>query len=145
MTSFWNRRRRSFDLEGELRKGRPEARDEFVASVADRVRGERRVFRSARLAIAVALTIAMLVALAPVGAFGFGASAVNEVAKTAARVAAAPAARHVLKGTAAQTQYPGKKCPKGTKRKGNKCVKVKKPPKKKKGARVKKRGPSFTG
>jgi hypothetical protein len=141
---FWNRRRRSFDLEGELRRGRPEPRDEFVASVADRVRGERRVFRSARLAIAVALTIAMLVALAPVGAFGFASSAVNEAAKTAARIAST-SSRHVLKGTAAQTQYPGKKCPKGTKRKGSKCLKVKKPPKKKKGARVKKRGPSFTG
>ncbi|MGB2952754.1 MAG: hypothetical protein WBB74_05100 [Gaiellaceae bacterium] len=123
-----------------MRTGRPEPRDEFVASVASRVRGERRVFRSARVAAAVALTIAMLAALAPVGAFGFAASAVSDVAKTASRIAG-PVSHHrvVVKNSPAQSQYK-KKCQKGTKPKGKKCIKVKKAR-----AKVKKRGPRFTG
>jgi hypothetical protein len=138
--SFWNRRR-ALDLEAELRQNRPEPRSEFVEMVATQVRGARRTTRGGlRVALAGALTVALLAALAPVGALGSASDAAKGLVNAAARVTGTHV-RPTAKRTPAQNQY-SKKCPKGTKKKGSRCVKVKK---KAKGARVSRRGPRFTG
>lgn len=142
MKSFWNRRR-SFDIEGELRQNRPEPRSEFVTSLATEIRSRRRTARPrARVALAGALSVALLAALAPVGALGSASSAAKGIVSVATRVAGTQAAPNRAKSTAAQDQYRPKKCPKGTKKKGQRCIKVKK---KAKHARVSRRGPRFTG
>jgi hypothetical protein len=139
--SFWSRRR-SLDLEAELRSKKPEPRSEFVRSLAEHVRPERPTAR-VRVALAGALSVALLAALAPVGALGSAGSAAKGIANAAARVLATHA-RPVARHTPAANQYAKKKkvCPKGTRRHGTKCVKVKT---KVKGARVTHRGPRFTG
>lgn len=141
MKSFWSRRR-SFDVEGELRHNRPEPRSEFVTNLAAHVRTQRRTARAGlRVALAGALTVALLAALAPVGALGSATSAAEGLVSVATRVAGTHS-RPTAANSPAQNQYKKKKCPKGTKRKASKCVKVKK---KAKGARVSRRGPRFTG
>jgi hypothetical protein len=140
--SFWSRRR-SLDLEAELRQNRPEPRSEFVASLAEHVRSDHRPARGGlRVALAGVVTIALLAALAPVGALGSATSAARGIANVAARVVGTQSSPTAPKSTAAQDQYRPKKCPTGTKKKGKRCVKVKK---KAKGARVSRRGPRFTG
>ena len=136
MSSFW--KRHDDGLEGELRRNRPEPRDEFVASVAERVQPRRRrSFGGARLGVAVALTIAMLAALAPIGAASYAGSAAVRLVSAASH-ALGPAAHSsaASKGTPASKQY-----------KKPKKHKKKKPPKKKSGrAGVRaRRGPAFTG
>ena len=141
MKSFWSRKR-SYDVEAGLRENRPEPRAEFVASLAEHVRTEKRSARAgARLALAGALTVALLAALAPVGALGAAGSASKGVVNAASRVLGTHS-RPTAKHSPAQDQYLRKSCPKGTKRKGKKCLKVKK---KAKGARISRRGPRFTG
>jgi hypothetical protein len=140
--SFWSRQR-EFDLEEELRRNKPEPRRDFVVNLAERVRTNRRTARAGvRVGLAGALTIALLAALAPVGALGNAGSAAKGIVNAATRVVATHA-RPVAGQTPAANQYnKKKKCPKGTKKKGTKCVKVKKATK---GARVSRRGPRFTG
>jgi hypothetical protein len=139
---FWSRDK-SFDIEDELRRARPEPRSEFVVSLAERLRAPRRGARAGlRVALAGALTTALLAALAPVGALGSAGSAANGLVNAALRVAATHT-RPVASQTPAANQYKKKKkCPKGTKKKGTKCVKAKHGVK---GARVRHRGPHFTG
>ena len=140
MKSLWNRRT-PLDLEAELRQNRPEPRSEFVEMVATQVRGARRTARGGlRVALAGALTVALLAALAPVGALGSASDAAKGLVNAASRVTGTHV-RPTKKRTPAQNQY-SKKCPAGTKKKGSRCVKVKK---KAKGARVSRRGPRFTG
>jgi hypothetical protein len=136
-------RQRSFNIEDELRRARPEPRSEFVVSLAERLRAQRRGARSGlRVALAGALTTALLAALAPVGALGSAGSAAERLVNAATRVAATHT-RPVASQTPAANQYKKKKkCPKGTKKKGTKCVKAKHGVK---GARVRHRGPHFTG
>jgi len=69
------------DLEARLRAERPEPRPEFLASVADRVRSDRRRARSGgfRLAFAGGLTAALLVALASVGGLSYAATSSTHV------------------------------------------------------------------
>jgi hypothetical protein len=138
---FWSRYESS-DIEDELRRARPEPRSEFVVSLAERVRAQRRDARPGlRVALAGALTVALLAALAPVGALGSAGSAAKGMVNAATRVAATHT-RPVASQTPAANQYnKKKKCPKGTKKKGTKCVKAKSGVK---GARVR-RGPHFTG
>jgi hypothetical protein len=140
--SFWSRRR-SYDVEGELRANRPEPRSEFVSSLAEHVRSGRRPARGGlRVALAGVLTVVLLAALAPVGALGSAGDAAKGLVSAASHVVgthARPTAGH----TPAKNQYlRKKKCPKGTKKKGSRCIKVKK---KAKGARVARKGPRFTG
>jgi len=141
--SFWNRRR-SHGIEEELRRNRPEPRSEFVTSLAEHVRNDRRSARAGvRVALAGALTVALLAALAPVGALGSAGSAAEGIVNAATRVVsthARPVARHTP--AASQYAHKKKKCPKGTKLKGKRCVKVKS---KAKAARASRRGPHFTG
>jgi hypothetical protein len=94
------------------------------------------------VALAGALTVALLAALAPVGALGSAGSAAKGIVNAATRVVATHT-RPVATQTPAANQYnKKKKCPKGTKKKGTKCIKAKKATK---GARVSRRGPRFTG
>jgi hypothetical protein len=142
MKRFW-RRDESSDIEDELRRARPEPRAEFVVTLAERVRAQRRRAPAGlRVALAGALTVALLAALAPVGALGAAGSAARGMVNAATRVAATHT-RPVANQTPAGNQYrTKKKCPKGTKKKGTKCVKAKHGVK---GARVRRRGPHFTG
>lgn len=135
MSSFW--KRHESGLEGELRRRRVEPSGEFVASVANRVR-PRRERRGLRVGVAVALTIGMLAALAPIGAASYAGGAAIRVVSAASH-ALGPAA-HANKSAAkspATAQYKKKK-------------KKKKPPhrhaKKSSRAGVRaRRGPRFTG
>jgi hypothetical protein len=140
--SFWSRRR-SYDVEGELRANRPEPRSEFVTSLAEHVRTERRRSRAGvRVALAGALTVALLAALAPVGALGSANNAAKGLVTAASHVVGTHS-RPTGKSTPARDQYKKKtNCPRGTKKKGKRCIKVKK---KTKGARAARRGPRFTG
>jgi Skp family chaperone for outer membrane proteins len=83
MTRFWKRGSDRFDLEGELRKSRPEPRSSFVHSLSEHVRESRARPRVAgvRLAAAGVLTAALLVSLAGFGGIGYAASAVKQVAQ----------------------------------------------------------------
>jgi hypothetical protein len=140
--SFWSRQR-SFDVEEQLRRNKPEPRSDFVANLAEHVRTDRRTSRGGmRVALAGALTVALLAALAPVGALGSAGSAAKGIVNAATRVVATHA-RPVASHTPALNQYSKKKsCPKGTKKKGAKCIKKAKGTK---AARVSRRGPRFTG
>jgi hypothetical protein len=143
MRSFWSRQR-SFDVEEALRRDKPQPRTEFVAHLAEHVRTHRRIAGTGlRVALAGALTVALLAALAPVGALGSASSAAKSMVNAASRVAATQT-RPVARQTPAANQYrKAKKCPKGTKKKGSKCIKAKRAVK---GVRVSRRGsPRFTG
>ena len=69
------KRFRDDDLERRLRRGRPEPREDFVHSLAERVRSDRQRSRrrAFRIAFVGALTVAMLAALASVGGLGYAA------------------------------------------------------------------------
>jgi hypothetical protein len=140
--SFWSRQR-SFDVEEELRRHKPEPRSDFVTHLAEHVRTDSRTARGGlRIALAGAVTVALLAALAPVGALGSAGSAAKGIVNAATRVVATQA-RPVASHTPAGNQYNKKKaCPKGTKKYGLKCIKAKRATK---GARVSRRGPHFTG
>lgn len=144
MSRFWKRRGDS-ELEGELRRLRPEAREELVASVADRVRGPRKVYRGVRVGVAIALSVGLLAALAPVGAAGYaGGAAANLVSAAAHVVVPAGKAGKASKSSPASDQY---KKPKMKKKKPTVHKKAhKKKHKKKSAAGVRtRRGPHFTG
>src|SRR3990172_8839731 len=86
MGGNWSRRRKPLDLERELRESRPEPRDDFVRSLAERVRPDRRVpLAPLRIGLAAALTAALLVALAAFGGFSYGRSGANQGVKAAER------------------------------------------------------------
>lgn len=142
MKRFWSRDGSSV-IEDELRRARPEPRSEFVVTLAERVRAQRRGARAGlRVALAGAMTVALLAALAPVGALGSAGSAAEGMVNAATRVAATHTRPVASQTPAANQYYKKKKCPKGTKKKGTKCIKAKRAVK---GARVSRRGPRFTG
>jgi hypothetical protein len=118
---------------------RAEPSDELVNRLADRTRGPRKVYRGLRTGIAVALTVGLLGALAPIGAASYAGKAASNLVVAAARVVSANS--HAIpsaKGTPASHQYKKPKKPKKHK---------KKPPKKKGAAAGQRarRGPHFTG
>src|SRR5215207_8802752 len=133
---YWRRRHEPFDLEAELRGGRPEPTPDFVQKLEARVRenGRTRV-GSLRVAFVGALTAVMLVALASVGGVGNASLAARDAAVSVTRVVS-PTERVVvvLKKSAAIDQYK----PKAKK----KTKKVKKGTKGKVRARTR---PPFTG
>jgi hypothetical protein len=80
LVRFW-KRRGGLDLEAELRAARPEPRRELLHTLTERVREDGRAplrRRAPRLALAGALTAAMLAALASVGGFGYAATAARQ-------------------------------------------------------------------
>jgi hypothetical protein len=140
---YWRRRHEAFDLESELRAGRPEPTPEFISRLEARVRddGRSRV-GSLRVAFVGALTAVMLLALASVGGVGYAASAAKGAGGTVKRVFVPNDLITVIKRSPARDQYdrPAKKKQKKAQKKAKK--------KKGKGAKGKVRArtrPPFTG
>jgi len=77
------RRNRDPELEHELKAARPEPRDAFVTELTSRIDEATRPRRARRfnprLAFATGLAIAMLVAAASVGGFGYAATAASHI------------------------------------------------------------------
>jgi|SRR5215210_7434354 len=135
---YWRRRHEGFDLEAELRAGRPEPAPELMNRLEARVRhdGRSRV-GSLRVAFVGALTAVMLLALASVGGVGYASSAAQDAAVSVKRVVSPRDVITVLKRSPAMDQY----------KKPKKAKKVKKA-KKGKGAQGRVRArtrPPFTG
>lgn len=81
----WNRRGGHGDLEQMLRSDRPQPREDFVRALAARAGADaarRELRRRPRVALAGALTAAMLAVAAAFGGFGYAASAVQHVASS---------------------------------------------------------------
>jgi hypothetical protein len=123
---FFRERHEGLDLERELRATRPEPRSEFVHTLEDRVRADRRRARGGfRVAFVGALTACMLFALASVGGLGYAGSAVGDVAVTAKRIVKKKGPKIVKKSSAASQYGPAKKATK-KKAKAKKKVAAKK-------------------
>jgi hypothetical protein len=139
---YWRRRQEPFDLEAELRAGRPEPSSEFVHRLETRVKDHGRSRTgSLRVAFVGALTAVMLISLASVGGLGYASSAGRDAVVSVKRVVTPKRVVRVLKKSAAIQQYGPKK---PTKKKAKKAKKVKKG----KGAKGRVRArtrPPFTG
>ena len=99
------------ELERRLRDQRPEASDEFVQSVAARVRSSRHPSARPRLTLAFALSLALLVSLAAFGGVGAASNALHSSAsavKTAVGGDKNKPRGGKSKGTPAHSQYHGK-------------------------------------
>jgi hypothetical protein len=103
---YWRKRHEGFDLESELRAGRPEPTPELISRLEARVRNDGR-FRagSLRVAFVGALTAVMLLALASVGGVSYASSAARDAAVSVQRVVAPNDVIEVLKRSPAQDQY----------------------------------------
>jgi hypothetical protein len=134
---YWRRRHEPFDLEAELKTGRPEPAPEFVHKLEGRVRNSgRSTVGALRVAFVGALTAVMLIALAGVGGVGYASSAARDAAVGVKRVVTPKRVVRVLKKSPAIDQY------------GRKAKKKVKKAKKGKGAKGKVRArtrPPFTG
>ncbi|HEX7255195.1 MAG TPA: hypothetical protein VF236_04645 [Gaiellaceae bacterium] len=119
---YWRRRQEGFDLEAELRAGRPEPAPEFIDRLEARVRNSGRARAgSLRVAFVGALTAVMLLALASVGGVGYASSAAQDAAVSVKRVVAPKDVIKVLKRSPAIDQYKkpkAKKVKKAKKKKG---------------------------
>jgi hypothetical protein len=95
-------KRRKFDLEKQLRAGRPQPRDEFAQALADEVASSRATTRSplGRVGLALALTGLIVVALASFGGIGYASSSASHAVKKQSK-------QHVrvVKTSAAHAQY----------------------------------------
>ena len=101
--------RREDDLEHELRSHRPEPRRELVDGIAAMVgrKSRRGSGRRARAGVAVAISVAMLVALGAAGQLSYAANGVTRAVSSAVHVIA-PAKAHIVPASAlssAQAQY----------------------------------------
>jgi hypothetical protein len=93
------RNRQQFNLERELRAGRPQPRADFVESLAAEVRSRPpQRTRIGRVGLAFALSGLIVVALASFGGVGYASSAVSHAVKK-------PAAKEVQVASAASAQY----------------------------------------
>jgi hypothetical protein len=89
-----------------LRTHRAPPRDEFVSSVASRVRGADRPPATSRPALAVALSVAVIVAVGALGGVGYADSAAHQVASEVRQAVSAPGAATLHRQlTPADTQY----------------------------------------
>lgn len=105
---YWRKRHEAFDLEAELRAGRPEPAPEFVHRLEARVRHDGRTRAgSLRVAFVGALTGIMLLALAAVGGVGYASSAARDAAVSVKRVVAPKDVITILKRGSALDQYGG--------------------------------------
>lgn len=103
---YWRKRHEEFDLEAELRAGRPEPTPELISRLEARVRNDGRSRAgSLRVAFVGALTAVMLLALAAVGGAGYASSAARDAAVNVQRVVAPNDVIEVLKRSPAQDQY----------------------------------------
>jgi hypothetical protein len=140
---YWRKRQEPFDLEAELRAGRPEPSSEFVNRLETRVRNHGRSRGgSLRVAFVGALTAVMLISLASVGGAGYASSAARDAAVSVKRVVTPKKVVRILKKSPAMDQYDKRK-PK-TKKKAKKVKKAKKGQGAKGRVRARTR-PPFTG
>ncbi len=103
---YWRKRHEAFDLEAELRAGRPEPAPEFVHRLEARVRLDGRTGAgSLRVAFVGALTAVMLLAVASVGGVGYASSSVRDAVVSVKRVVAPKDVITVLRRGAALDQY----------------------------------------
>ncbi|HEX2291920.1 MAG TPA: hypothetical protein VHH55_01315 [Gaiellaceae bacterium] len=137
---YWRRRHEDFDLEAELRAGRPEPASDFTRKLEMRVRNHGRSRAgSLRVAFVGALTAMLLLGLASVGGVSYASSAAKDAAVSVKRVAQPGDVITILKRSPSIDQY-----------KKPKAKKVKKVKKAKKGKAAKGRvrartRPPFTG
>jgi hypothetical protein len=96
-------------LEDELRRGRPEPRDEFVRQLSGRISTDsrRRPALGLRVAFAASFASLIVVALAAFGGIGYAASAANSIARTAQKVVT-PKPKPTTGQSAAADQYVSK-------------------------------------
>ena len=103
---YWRKRHEEFDLEAELRAGRPEPTPELISRLEARVRNDGRSRAGTlRVAFVGALTAVMLLALASVGGASYASSAARDAAVSIERVVAPKDVIDVLKRSPAQDQY----------------------------------------
>jgi hypothetical protein len=103
---YWRKRHEEFDLEAELRAGRPEPTPELISRLEARVRNDGRSRAGTlRVAFVGALTAVMLLALASVGGVSYASSAARDAAVSVQRVVAPKDVITVLKRSPAQDQY----------------------------------------
>jgi hypothetical protein len=103
---YWRKRHDEFDLEAELRAGRPEPTPELISRLEARVRNDGRSRAGTlRVAFVGALTAVMLLALASVGGVSYASSAARDAAVSVQRVVAPKDVITVLKRSPAQDQY----------------------------------------
>jgi hypothetical protein len=125
---YWRRRQEPFDLEAELREGRPKPSPDLVHRLESRVRdnGRTRV-GSLRVAFVGALTAVMLISVASVGGAGYAASAGEDAVASVSRIVTPGDVVRVLKRSASIDQYgptkPKKKAKKVKKAKKGKAAK----------------------
>jgi hypothetical protein len=142
---YWRKRQEPFDLEAELRAGRPEPSSEFVHRLETRVRNHGRTrVGSLRVAFVGALTAVMLMSLASVGGAGYASSAAKDAAVSVKRVVTPKKVVRILKKSPAIHQYDKGKPKKKTTKKAKKVKKVKKGQGAKGRVRARTR-PPFTG
>lgn len=103
---YWRKRHEAFDLEAELRAGRPEPTPELISRLEARVRNDGRSrVGTLRVAFVGALTAVMLLALAAVGGVSYASSAARDAAVSVQRVVSPKDVITVLKRSPAQDQY----------------------------------------
>jgi hypothetical protein len=103
---YWRKRHEEFDLEAQLRAGRPEPTPELISRLEARVRNDGRSRAGTlRVAFVGALTAVMLLALASVGGVSYASSAARDAAVSVQRVVAPKDVITVLKRSPAQDQY----------------------------------------
>jgi hypothetical protein len=92
---FWKKRESS--LGDELRAGRPEPPTELVRSIADRApsRGPQLARRPLRIAVAGAITVALVAALGAFGGFGYASSSATHAVRTVQAVSRVSNRAHV--------------------------------------------------
>ena len=109
MKRFWSRG--EDDLGRELRAARPQLRDDFVHSLAERIESangrQRPLYVASRLSFAASITVLVLGTLIAFGGLGYAASGTRDAVKAVKR-AVAPTKARTVSNSAAQDQYVGK-------------------------------------
>jgi hypothetical protein len=100
-----NRKRESFDLERQLREARPTPGRDFLHALVAEVSERRHSPRSFRLAFAVGLTMALLVALSAVGGIGYAAAAPAKAVKAVVSAVSRDNGPTVIQDSPACVQY----------------------------------------
>jgi hypothetical protein len=88
VNTFGRRGRKPLDIDAELRAGRPAPREHFLHELSADIRSGNRSRGRRHIGFAVALTAALLIALAAVGGVGYAASAASHAANAVTRVVA---------------------------------------------------------
>jgi hypothetical protein len=111
MKAFWSRSDGDSELEAALRRHRPEPRDQFAGELVHRISGGSRMVRLyalSRLSFAAALTVLIFGSVGSFGGLGYAATSAKQAAEAMNEVLVPKKQKRVkiVKGSAAQTQYP---------------------------------------